>query len=170
MYEIVKDKKALRTIAKPVLTKGGENVEEVMSALEETYKSIPGCQMLHAKQLGFDVEMAICKTGKDSYDILTNLSVLKNGPTYMSNEGSFSLIGRYLVKRYKTVTVSYDRLTLRENGVVDITPVRNYVVTNLNEARVYQHCRNMCDGKLLCDVGRLVSIKDPAKRGKFKEW
>ena len=170
MYNFVKDKKALREVAKPVLYHGWEYRDKAISALVEVYTNTPGCQMIHAKQLGFDIDVAICKTGKDTYDILTNLSVLKDGPTYMSNEGSYSLIGRYLVKRYKTVTVSYDRYTENSDGFTEVTEVRNRIVTNQNEARVFQHCRDLCDGVLLCDKGRLVSIKDPAKRGKFKEW
>ena len=170
MYNFVKDKKALREVAKPVLYHGQAYRDRAIGALVEAYTNTPGCQMIHAKQLGFDIELVICKTGKDTYDILTNLSILKDGPFYMSNEGSFSLIGRYLVKRYKSITVSYDKYVLREDGFTDVIEVRNRVVTNQNEARVFQHCRDLCDGKLLCDKGRLVSIKDPAKKGKFKEW
>lgn len=167
--DIIKDKQQLRAKVEPIANIDEAELIRVMGMMEEAYTERSGCQLVHAKQVGYPYDLALIKTGRETRAFVTGLEMLERNGSYTSSEGSYSLIGRYHVKRSKTITLNYTELSVVD-GKLKKDNHFSAKIENQNFARVLQHCYDMNFGRLICDVGKLHTIKDKAKQGKFEEW
>ena len=171
MVTIIKDKVFLR---KPVINikdvSNGE-VLDTMKNIRDAYDERPGCQLIAAKQIGYEYDIARVKTGKDTSIFITDVTIKKDGAFKTSSEGSYSLTGRYHVKRTPRVVATYTELIPNEDYTGYKT--RNVFeerITDVRVARIFQHLVDFNHGKLLCDTGRMYALVDKAQKGHFVEW
>lgn len=172
MTEIVTDKKRLKEEILPFYKFEREEVLHAMQALEVAYKERPGCQLLAARQLDLDMDLALMKLpGKTNCMFVTDVRIRKDGPIKTSSEGSYSHKGRYHVKRNTRVIASYTRLYPNEDFTgYESKNIDEEKVDNVNVARIFQHLVDFNNGRLLSETGKLYALVDKAKKGQFEDW
>ena len=169
--DIVKDKKALRRPVESIELAPKEELLKLMLDIKSAYDERPGCQLMAAKQIGSPLDLALVKRGRELSMFITDISIKKNGSFKTSSEGSYSLIGRYHVKRSTAITASYTVLEPNEDFTSFKTRhIFDEHITDIKVARIFQHLVDFNNGKLLCDTGKMYALVDKAQKGHFEDW
>jgi len=153
----------LRTKAEPFLTSeleaGSENQLAIQSAIDFVSKEENSAAGLAAHQVGLSQAWFVMKIGREQEVIVVaNPDILGRSGRKQYVEGCFSETYDAQVKRSCDITVNCELLTFDSDGNVYVEQ-KKFWKLDKRDAQVFQHEYHHLQGKLICDIGKVIYDK-----------